>query len=186
MILKSIISVIKRKRMNGVEYAKSIGVKIGKGCFISSNNYSSEPYLIEIGDYVRIANNVHFYTHGGVWAQARKLPKGILEHFGRIKIGNYSYIGDGCMITPGVIIGNDVIVAAGTVVTKSVPDGLMVGGNPMRVIGKTEDFVKRTIENNKACRGVYKLKGEERRKYIESIPEECLDRKPYIEYEDRK
>ena len=46
--------------MSGVDYAKSIGVKVGDGCFISSKNYSSEPYLIEIGNYVRIANNVHF------------------------------------------------------------------------------------------------------------------------------
>ena len=46
-------------------------------------------------------------------------------------------------------------------------------------------FVKKTIEHNKACKDVYKLKGEERRKYIESIPEEYLDRKPYIKYEEK-
>lgn len=180
MKIKTLLKIIKKTRMNGVQYARSLGVKVGKNCFISSKNWPSEPYLIEIGDYVRIANDVKFFTHGGVWSQARKQELGALEHFGRIKIGDYSYIGDNCLILPGVTVGNDVIIAAGTVVTKSIPDGIMVGGNPMKVIGKTDDFVDSVKQNNIMCKNVYLLKGDERRKYIESIPNEYLDKKPYI------
>ena len=46
-------------------YAKHIGVKIGKGSFIATKNFPSEPYLIEIGDFVRVAPGTFFYTHGG-------------------------------------------------------------------------------------------------------------------------
>lgn len=179
-LLKVLIKKVKKERMDGVSYAKSIGVKVGENCFFASKNWGTEPYLIDIGNFVRIANNVHFYTHGGVWSQARKYPIGYLEHFGKIKIGDYSYIGDSCLILPGVEIGKDVIVAAGTVVSKSVPDGLMVGGNPMRIIGNTETMVNRIQENNKVWREVYLLKGDARRKYIESVSEEFFDKKPFI------
>lgn len=182
MKLNSLYFRIRTLFMSGNSYAKYIGVKVGKGCLISTKKFSSEPYLIEIGDYVRIANDVKFFTHGGVWSQSYKFPIGALEHFGKIKIGNYTYIGDSCLIMPGVTIGNDVIVGAGTVVSKSIPDGLMVAGNPMKVIGRTEDFVKRTIKNNVMCKEVYRLKGDKRREYIENIPDEYFDRKKYIEF----
>ena len=102
-----------------------------------------------------------------------------MEHFGKIKIGNYTYIGDSCLVMGGVTIGNDVIVAAGTVVTKSIPDGVMVAGNPMRIIGNTEDFVKRMIEND-VMGGNTNLVGKARRQYIESLPEERFDHKGFI------
>lgn len=123
------------------KYARKIGVKIGEGCFISTRYFSSEPYLIEIGNHVRVASNVRFFTHGGVWSQRKKHPK--LDYFGKIKIGNYSYVGEGAFIMPGVTIGNDVIIGAGSVVTKSVPDGCIVAGNPGRIVGTTDDFIKK-------------------------------------------
>jgi len=180
MILRRIVNYLRMIFMSGESYAKYLGVKIGEGCYISSKYFGSEPYLIEMGNFVRIAPGVKFFTHGGVWSQARKLPLGALEHFGRIKIGNYAYIGNDCLIMPGVTIGNDVIIGAGSVVTKSIPDGLMVAGNPIKVIGRTEDFVKKTIDKNVVCKEVYKLQGKERRSYIENIPMQYLDCKPNI------
>ena len=52
------------------------------------------------------------------------------------------------MIMPGVTIGERCIVAGGAVVTKSVPDGCMVAGNPAKFIGYTEDFYKNLKEKN--------------------------------------
>ena len=49
-----------------IDYARGIGVKMGKGCSISTKEFSSEGYLIELGDYVRVAARASFYTHGGV------------------------------------------------------------------------------------------------------------------------
>ena len=64
-------------------------------------------------------------------------PKGRRNHLGIAKpvtIGNDVWIGANCTILPGVTIGNNVVVAAGAVVTKDVPDNCVVGGVPARII----------------------------------------------------
>lgn len=47
------------------QYARHIGVAIGDNCFIATRNFSSEPYLIKIGNNVQVTNNVSIHTHGG-------------------------------------------------------------------------------------------------------------------------
>jgi serine acetyltransferase len=49
------------------------------------------------------------------------------------------------MIMPGIQIGNDCIIAAGAIVTKNVPDGMIVGGNPAKIIGKTENLMNKRL-----------------------------------------
>ncbi|MBR1689755.1 MAG: sugar O-acetyltransferase [Oscillibacter sp.] len=69
-------------------------------------------------------------------------PKGRREHLGimrPITIGNDVWIGGNCTILPGVTIGNNVVVAAGAVVTHDVPDNVVVGGVPARVLRPIED-----------------------------------------------
>lgn len=51
----------------------------------------------------------------------------------------------GCIITPNTVIGSNSIVAAGSVVTKDVPEGVIVGGNPAKIIGKVEDLINKRI-----------------------------------------
>ena len=132
-------------------YAKHIGVKIGKGSFIATKNFPSEPYLIEIGDFVRVAPGTFFYTHGGTWSLRKKYNNPKLDTFGKIKIGNYSYIGENCMIMPGVTIGENCVIGGGSVVSRSVPDGVMVAGNPARFIGYTENFYNKIKNNTDMC-----------------------------------
>lgn len=122
-------------------YGKYLGVRIGTGCLISTKKFSSEAYLISIGDHSRIAKDVSFYTHGGLWAQRKKYKN--LDYFGKIEIGNYTYIGADCKIMGGVKIGDDVIVGAGSIVTKSVKNGQIVAGNPARVVGETKNFIEK-------------------------------------------
>lgn len=58
-----------------------------------------------------------------------------------IVIGDNVFVGYGAIILPGVNIGNNVIVAAGSVVTKHVPDNSVVAGNPAKTIKKTSDYI---------------------------------------------
>ncbi len=72
-------------------------------------------------------------------------PKGRRQHLGIAKpvtIGNDVWIGGNCTILPGVTIGNNVVVAAGAVVSKDVPDNCIVGGVPAKVIKEVENDVE--------------------------------------------
>ena len=71
-LLKKVIDKIRDKFLSDEEYARRIGVKIGKHCYISTRRFPSEAYLISIGDYVRIAPNTMFFTHGGLWSIRKK------------------------------------------------------------------------------------------------------------------
>jgi acetyltransferase-like isoleucine patch superfamily enzyme len=57
-----------------------------------------------------------------------------------VEIGEYTFVGAGAIILPGVKIGKGSLVAAGSVVNKSFPDFAIVSGNPARVIGNTRDL----------------------------------------------
>mgnify|MGYP002801850995 FL=1 len=92
---------------------------------------------VSIGDYVMIGPNTLITTVNHPIS-----PKKRRRHLGQAKpvvIGNDVWIGGGCTILPGVTIGNNVVVAAGAVVTKDVPDNCIVGGVPAKIIREIED-----------------------------------------------
>lgn len=163
-MINKILKYYRKNYWSDEKYARYIGVKIGKDCLISTKKFSSEPYLVEIGNYCRIANNVGFYTHGGLWSQ-RKKHKG-LDYFGKVKVGDYTYIGDGAKILAGVTVGNDVIIGAGSVVTKSIPNGKIAAGNPARIVGDTVDFVNKTKLFNLNSKG---LNYDEKKAFLLSL-----------------
>ena len=118
-----------------VEAARELGVTIGEGCRIYSLQISSEWELLTIGNRVTVSSDVTFITHDGVgWLFPDEQGR---RHYwlARIEIGDDVFVGAGSTIMPGVRIGNRCVVAAGSVVTRSVPDGSVVGGNPARLIG---------------------------------------------------
>jgi len=67
---------------------------------------------------------------------------------GKSLFGNNVYIGSGSKIMPGVIIEDNVIVAAGSVVTKSVLSGMVVGGNPAKIICSLKEYKQRNTNYN--------------------------------------
>lgn len=162
-------------------YLKSKGVLIGNGCFISPCHISAkEGYLIEIGSHTRIAKDVEFFTHGGIYCLQIKYNDPDLDYFGKIKIGSYVSIGEGVKIMPGVTIGNDVIIGAGSVVTKSIPSNTMVAGNPIKFIGKTDEFYKKLKQIDlKSGR----MSSEKKKKFLLSLPEEKFIQKAFIKVE---
>ncbi len=178
MRIKSLYNTIRKYLMTPNEYALSVGVKMGKGCWLSTKELPSEGYLIEIGDYVRIASHTSIYTHGGIWSIRKYYNDPTLEQFGKVRIGSYTSIGAHAMIMPGVTIGERCIVAGGAVVTKSVPDGCMVAGNPAKFIGYTEDFYKRLKE--KYDLGCKKMSHEEKKAFLLAQSDEKFIKKSSI------
>ena len=124
---------------------------LGKQCYFHPRTIPADACMISIGDNVCIAGNVKFIAHDvfdimfNNNIKYRSISGG--GYFGinrgRIKIGNNVCIGEGVHLMPAIEIGNDVIIAGGAVVTRDVPDGVIVGGNPAKEIGRTEDLAMR-------------------------------------------
>ena len=98
--------------------------------------------------------------------------------FGKITIGDWVYIGNNSLIMPGVTIDNNVLVASGSVVTKSVPAGVVVAGNPARIICTMEEYLARNIQNNVGSKG---LTHEEKKYFLLGLDESKFIKKKYME-----
>jgi acetyltransferase-like isoleucine patch superfamily enzyme len=131
--------------LDNIAYGRYLGTKIGKDCRIYTKDFGSEPWLIEIGNHVTITSGVRFINHdGSTWLIGDE--KGRRQIFKRIIIGNNVFVGVNSIILPGVKIDDNVVIAAGSVLTKSVPAGSMVGGNPAKIIGSFDTYKKRVLE----------------------------------------
>ena len=121
-----------------VKYLQDRGMSIGSNCRIFSDLSTSESYLVRIGSRVTISNDVQLITHD---ACIQKAIDGVTDVFGKITIGDDCFIGARSIIMYGVTLADNTIVAAGSVVTKSVAEkGKIIGGNPAKVIGDVSDF----------------------------------------------
>ncbi|ELZ94060.1 maltose O-acetyltransferase [Haloferax mucosum ATCC BAA-1512] len=91
---------------------------------------------ITIGDNAQLGPGVHIYTatHPLDAAERIKGP----ESGEPVAIGDNAWLGGRAVINPGVTLGDDVVVASGAVVTEDVPDSVVVGGNPARVIKRLD------------------------------------------------
>lgn len=112
-----------------VFYQRKIrGVEVGKYCVIhrKAKIDGINPKGVHLGDYVHIAQNAVIMSHDHY--------KGGDREYVDTWIGDHVNIGWGAFINPGIRLGNHVIVGANAVVTKDVPDGCIVAGNPAKVI----------------------------------------------------
>lgn len=125
-----------------VNRLRARGVRIGEGCRIYSTEFSTEPYLVTLGDGVSIAGSVKFLTHDGA-ARMRKARRPGIQLFGRIDVGANTFIGEGAILLPGTNIGRDCVIAAGAVVRGAIPDNSLVVGNPAAVVGRASLFLDR-------------------------------------------
>lgn len=129
-----------------IEILRDEGIRIGVGCTINKDVvFGTEPYLISIGDNVRVTLGVKFITHDGGIFVPRNL--GLIDQradkIGEIRIGNNVNIGWNAIIMPGVAVGNNVIVAAGAIVVRDVPDNSVVAGIPAKVIETIEEYAEK-------------------------------------------
>lgn len=171
MVLRALNFFLK-KVMSREKYARRLGVTIGANCNIATLEFGSEPYLITIGNRVQVTNNVKFITHTGGWVFRSRNPK--FDAFGKILIHDNVYIGNNSIILPGVEIGQNVIVGAGSVVTKSIPQNSVVGGNPARIITSVDELETRMRRYDLSTK---LLSPQEKRRYLLQLSDEQFIRK---------
>mgnify|MGYP001052911213 CR=1 FL=1 len=166
--IKKLISLYRFKSANNykrVDLYRKKGLKAGLKCQIFNNcSLGSEPFLIQFGDYVKVTNGCKFITHDGGIEVLRNLKW--LENadkFGRIKVGSNVFFGNNCIILPGVTIGDNVVIGAGSVVTKDIPSNTVAAGVPARVIKTIDEYynsIKEQVDYTKD------LNREQKKEYL--------------------
>lgn len=156
---------------------KTRGLTVGKnfsrqrGCIIDP----SHCWLITIEDNVTLAPRVHILAHDA--STKRDLGHTVI---GKVKIGSNVFVGAGAIILPDTTIGDDVVIGAGSVITGDIPSGVVVAGNPARVIASKEKFVlkhKRQMELRPVFDGEYTIArniSQVRKKEMRSALEEGI------------
>ncbi|MEE1107648.1 sugar O-acetyltransferase [Macrococcoides canis] len=116
----------------------NIRVDYGYNIYVGENFYSNHDLTIldvatvTIGDNCMVAPGVHIYTATHPIDPMERNSG--LEYAKPVVIGDNCWIGGRSIINPGVTIGNNVVIASGTVVTKDIPDNVVVAGVPAKVI----------------------------------------------------
>lgn len=107
-------------------------IEIGESFYSNHNLVILDANKVKFGNNVFIAPNCGFYTAGHPLDYETR-NKG-LEYAKPIEVGNNVWIGGNVVVLPGVSIGDNVVIGAGSVVTKDIPSNSVAVGNPCRVI----------------------------------------------------
>lgn len=112
-------------------------IEIGENFYANHHLVILDANKVKFGDNVFIAPNCGFYTAGHpLDYQTRNQG---LEYAKPIEVGDNVWIGGNVVVLPGVTIGKNCVIGAGSVVTKDIPEGSLAYGNPCRVIKKIEN-----------------------------------------------
>ncbi len=135
-------------RGSKVAYLRRAGARIGRGTFLLNRveDFGSEPWLVEIGSGVTITSGVLFVTHDGASRVFRRFIPGSSvfgNRFGAIRVHDNCLVGLRSILLPGVSVGPDSIVGAGSVVTRDVPPSSVAVGVPARVLCPLDAYVER-------------------------------------------
>ena len=132
---------------------RQLGARIGEDVYIYSPDTTwidkTCPYLLTIGDHVRITSGVRILTHDYSWSVLKGytpedgLPGAVLGAQSPVDIGSHVFIGMNSIITRGVKIGDHVIIGAGSIVTKDCEPNSVYAGNPARKICTLEAFYQK-------------------------------------------
>jgi maltose O-acetyltransferase len=119
------------------DWLRTRGLRLGRDVFLGEVYFDSGFLgLISVGDESVITSGVRIIAHDA----STKLWTGYTR-VGRVDIGRRVYIGVGTIVLPGVTIGDEAIVGAGSVVSRDIPPRAVVAGNPARQIATLEGFV---------------------------------------------
>ncbi len=118
-------------------------IEVGKNFYANYNCTILDVAKVRIGDNCQMAPNVAIYTAGH---PLHPVTRNSLYEYGKeVTIGDNVWIGGNTVICPGVHIGDHVVIGAGSVVTRDIPDWSVAAGNPCRVLRKITDDDKRRL-----------------------------------------
>lgn len=116
-------------------------IEVGKNLFINYNCTIVDVAKVIIGDNCMLAPNVAIYTAGH---PVHPVSRNSMYEYGKeVTIGDNVWVGGNAVILPGVHIGSNTVIGAGSVVTGDIPDWVVAGGNPCRVIRKITEEDKK-------------------------------------------
>jgi maltose O-acetyltransferase len=161
-----------RARLQGRQHADELiarGLRVGRDVFIADGAYLDPgfPWLISIGDETTIGPGVTILTHDA----APKLRTGY-SVIARVRIGARVFVGANAIILPGVTIGDDAVIGAGTVVRRDVTPGTIVLGNPAEEVGTIAAHTERhrtEMESHPRYPSVVDPGEAERRRILEEL-----------------
>lgn len=116
-------------------------IEIGSNFYANHNCIILDAAKVVFGDNVMIAPNCGFYTAGHLLDAERRNTG--LEYAYPIKVGSNVWIGGNVVVLPGITIGDNAVIGAGSVVTKDIPPGVVAFGNPCRVTREIIDGDKK-------------------------------------------
>ena len=135
---KRILEKLFQKEINIMGIEPNFYCDYGFNIYLGKNFYSNHNLVIldankvEFGDNVFVGPNCGFYTSGHPLDYETR-NKG-LEYAKPIKVGNNVWIGGNVCVMPGITIGDNVVIGAGSVVNKNIPSNCVAVGNPCKVI----------------------------------------------------
>ena len=160
-----------------VKYLRKKGMRIGERTTVYNPRSSvideTRPWLVEIGDDVKLTHGVIILTHGYDWSVFKVRDGEVFGSAGKVTIGNNVFVGMNTVILKGVTIGDNVIIGAGSLVNKDIPDNCVVAGNPARVIMSLDEYheKRKAAQVAEACQ----LAEEYRKVYGKEPDEKALD-----------
>jgi acetyltransferase-like isoleucine patch superfamily enzyme len=133
-----------------IHYLRKKGIKVGNNCIFRGPRQTeidlTRPSLVEIGNNVDFNLNFTILTHDYATTVFLRVYNKFVNSSGKVKIGNNIYFGKNCTILKGVSIGDNCIIGAGSLVTKSIPENSVAAGTPAKVIYSLKDYYDKRVD----------------------------------------
>lgn len=153
LLIKRIKALARRIWIEGIsneeyiKYLRKHGVRVGEKVLFRNPAHTTidftRPALIEFGNSIDVNDNFTVLTHDFSTFVFRQVYGDFVNSSGKVKIGNNIVFGRDCTILKGVTIGDNCIIGAGSIVSRSIPANSVAVGSPARVICNIDEYYKK-------------------------------------------